>query len=211
MELDKQIEAILFWKGESMTIPELCRALKQPSGDVKRALQTLTEKLSGRGIALIQAGDTFALATAGETHETIERLRKEELSRDLGKAALEILSIVLYKGKASRRGIEHIRGVNSTAILRSLLIRGLVERTQNESDDLPAPDRALHAGGRSPQAGRAFFYRPTVELLSLLGIHDVAEMPELAAVRAELEAAESEQKTTGSAVEDDEISEAAHD
>lgn len=191
--LDSQVEALLFWKGEPLTIPELCRALKAPSGDVKKALQAMKEKLQGRGIALVQTEDSFALATATEMHETIERLRKEELSRDLGKAALETLSIVLYKGKASRRDIEHIRGVNSTAILRSLLIRGLIERKQNESDE------------------RMFLYSPTVELLSLLGIHDVGELPEFTAVRAELEAAAPEQAKTGPAVEDDEVSEAAHD
>src|SRR3989338_2918747 len=129
--LDTLVEAILFWRGEPLTLPELCRALKQPSGDVKRALQTLTEKLSGRGIALIQAGDDIALATAPETHALIERLRKEELACDLGKAAIETLSIVLYKGEVRRRDIDYIRGVNSTAILRSLLIRGLIERAQS--------------------------------------------------------------------------------
>ena len=109
-----------------MTLPELCRALKLPSNEVKKALQKLKEGLAGRGLSLIQSEDAYALVTAPETHELIERLRKEELSRDLGKAALETLSIVLYKGKVSRRDIEYIRGVNSTAILRSLLIRGLI-------------------------------------------------------------------------------------
>jgi len=171
--LDTLVEAILFWRGEPMTLPELCRALKQPSGDVKRALQTLTEKLSGRGIALIQAGDDIALATAPETHALIERLRREELSRDLGKAALQTLSIVLYKGEVRRRDIDYIRGVDSAAILRSLLIRGLIERTQSAADE------------------RMFLYRPTVELLSLLGVKSTDELPEYAAVRAELEAAQA--------------------
>ena len=171
--LDTLVEAILFWRGEPMTLPELCRALKQPSGDVKRALQTLTEKLSGRGIALIQAGDDIALATAPETHALIERLRKEELACDLGKAAIETLSIVLYKGEVRRRDIDYIRGVNSTAILRSLLIRGLIERAQSTTDE------------------RMFLYRPTVKLSALLGVKSVDELPEYAAVRAELEAAPS--------------------
>ena len=171
--LDTLVEAILFWRGEPMTLPELCRALKQPSGDVKRALQTLTEKLSGRGIALIQAGDDIALATAPETHALIERLRKEELACDLGKAAIETLSIVLYKGEVRRRDIDYIRGVNSTAILRSLLIRGLIERAQSTTDE------------------RMFLYRPTVKLSALLGVKSVDELPEYAAVRAELEAAQA--------------------
>lgn len=191
--LETMIEAVLFWKGETVTLPELCRALKAPSGDVKRALKTLAEKLSGRGIALIQAGDDIALATTGETHAVIERLRKVELSRDLGRAALETLSIVLYKGEARRRDVEYIRGVNSATILRSLLIRGLIERAQSATDE------------------RVFLYRPTVELLSLLGVRGVEELPEYAAVRAELESAESEQEKTGLPVEDDEVSKAVYD
>ncbi|MSU56015.1 MAG: SMC-Scp complex subunit ScpB [Candidatus Taylorbacteria bacterium] len=186
MKLDNQIEAILFWKGEPMTLPELCRALKAPSHEVKKALDILKESLKGRGIGLIQTEDEYALATAPEAHELLERLRKEELSRDLGKAALETLSIVLYKGQVSRRDIEYIRGVNSTAILRSLLIRGLVERKQNESDE------------------RVFLYHPTVELMSLLGIASADELPELISVRAELEALKASPLVETPVVEEDE-------
>jgi len=185
MELDKQIEAVLFWRGEPVTVPELCRTLKQTSGEVKKALQTLTEKLSGRGVALVQAGNEVSLATASEAHELIERLRTDELSRDLSRAALETLSIVLYKGEVRRRDIDYIRGVNSGAIVRSLLIRGLIERTQNADGALPAHDA---------QAGRMFFYRPTVELLSLLGVKRTEDLPEHAAIRAELEAAHATQE-----------------
>lgn len=160
-----------------MTLPELCRALKAPSGDVKKALQSLKEKLSGRGIALIQTENEFAVGTTAEAHELVECLRKEELSADLGRAALEALSIVLYKGEVSRRDIEYIRGVNSTAILRSLLIRGLIERKQGIADE------------------RMFLYRSTVPLLSLLGIRTAEELPEWKEVRAELDATLAEEES----------------
>ncbi len=169
LSTDKAIEALLFWKGEGMTLPELCRALKLSSTEVKKALAVLKEKLAGRGVTLIQNEDEITLATVPEVHELIERMRKEELSRDLGKAALETLSIVLYKGKVSRRDIDYIRGVNSTAILRSLLIRGLIERKQSESDE------------------RIFLYHPTMELVSLLGITSVEELPEFEKVASELQ------------------------
>ncbi len=185
MEPENQIEALLFWKGEQMSLPELCRALKLPSADVKRGLQSLKEKLQGRGLALIQTEDEYALATAPDMHELIERLRKEDLAKDLGKAALETLSIILYKGKASRRDIEYIRGVNSTAILRSLLIRGLIERRQSEDDE------------------RVFLYRPTIDLLSLLGITSAEELPEFQDVRTELAAAEKAAVEAETSLEDD--------
>ena len=191
MELDNQIEAILFWRGEPMTLPELCRALKLPSADVKKGLQSLKEKLQGRGLVLIQTEDEYALATAPETHELIERLRKEELAKDLGKAALETLSVGLYKEKVSRRDIEYIRGVNSTTILRSLLIRGLIERKQGEGDE------------------RVFLYYPTVDLVSLLGVRSIEELPEWNEIRVELEAVKAEEEKQ--AVEPDEVSEVMHE
>ena len=159
--IDASIEAILFWKGEPMTLPELCRDLGGVSPDaVASALELLKGKLAGRGIVLIQNGETVALAATPDAHELIENLRREELSRDLGKAALETLSIVLYRGKVSRRDIDYIRGVNSTAILRTLLIRGLIERRQSPNDE------------------RVFLYHPTIELLSLLGLSGAEELPE---------------------------------
>lgn len=198
METEKQIEAVLFWRGEPMTLPELCRALKLPSVEVKKGLDLLKQKLEGRGLCLVQNEDEIALVTTPETHELIERLRKEELSRELGKAALETLSIVLYKGKASRRDIEYIRGVNSTAILRSLLIRGLIERRPSETDE------------------RIFLYHPTVELVSMLGVANVEDLPEFAAVRTELETAQAEatkisETIPSAAVEADEMSDEPSD
>lgn len=170
MELDNQVEAILFWRGEPMTLADLCHALKLPSNEVKKALQSLNDKLQSRGIVLIQTEEKIALATAPTAHGIIERVRKEELSRDLSKAALETLSIILYKGSPSRREIEYIRGVNSTAILRNLLMRGLVERTPSNIDE------------------RQFLYRGAVELYSLLGITTAEDLPEFRAVRKELDA-----------------------
>ncbi len=191
---DKAIEAILFWKGEAMTLPELCRALKLPSNEVKKGLTALQESLMGHGITLIQNEDEIALVTVPEAHELIERMRKEELSRDLGKAALETLSVVLYKGKVSRRDIDYIRGVNSTAILRSLLIRGLIERRQSEHDE------------------RMFLYHPTTELISLLGITSVEELPEYAGVKTELEVATlGSEKKDASLVTDDGLTDSEMD
>ena len=181
MELDNQIEAILFWRGEP-SAPELCRALKLPRPTSRRVAKP-EEKLQGRSRAHSNRGRIRA-ATAPETHELIERLRKEELAKDLGKAALETLSVVLYKEKVSRRDIEYIRGVNSTTILRSLLMRGLVERRQSEKDE------------------RVFLYRPTIDLLSLLGITSAEELPEFQDVRTELAAAETAATVAGAALAD---------
>ena len=60
------------------------------------------------------------LGTSAEASTLIEKLTKEELNRDLGKASLETLSIIMYQGPIKRSQIDYIRGVNSTFILQKL-------------------------------------------------------------------------------------------
>lgn len=172
MDLNVKIEAILFWKGEPVAVTELARMLLVGVAEVEKELVALRETFATRGVRLMRKDDYVALVTAPEVSELIARLHREELDSELGKAALETLSIVLYRSPISRRDIEYIRGVNSTFILRSLLIRGLVERVVNKKDE------------------RVFLYRPSFELLSFLGVAEVSELPEYAAVLKELSAFE---------------------
>jgi segregation and condensation protein B len=109
------------------------------------------------------------LGTAQELSPLIEQLTKEELSRDLGKAGLETLSIILYQGPISRADIDYIRGVNSQFIVRNLLIRGLIERVDN------------------PKDARSFLYKTTLQLLSHLGVSKIEDLPEYQQVRKDIE------------------------
>ena len=174
--LEQKIEAVLFWKGEPMSRKELAGMLGTDIPTLNEGLKNLEKNLAERGIVLVSTGDDVALMTRSELAPLIEKLTKEELDRDLGKAGLETLSIVLYYGPLSRRDIDYIRGVNSTFILRHLLIRGLVERVVNEKDQ------------------RAFLYKPTLSLLSHLGLSKAEDLPEFAAIKSELEASEKARK-----------------
>ena len=169
MTLDSQIEAILFFKGEPVAIKKLAEILAVREDSIKEALKQLAEKLTGRGLTLIENAGEVMLGTAAEASELIEGIKKEELSKDLGKAALETLSIVLYHGPISRPDIDYIRGVNSSFILRNLMVRGLAERLPNPNDT------------------RSFLYRPTFDLLQYLGVTRVEDLPEFESVRSKVE------------------------
>ncbi len=184
MELDAQIEAILFFKGEAVSIKKLSTILEKSEDEIRAGLKTLEEKLHDRGIRLLSHENEVTLGTAPKVDEIIEKLTKEELSRDLGKAGLETLSIIAYRGPVSRRDIDYIRGVNSAFIVRNLLIRGLIEKVPSEKDE------------------RRFLYKPTLELLSYLGIQKVTDLPEFERVQAEIsnfqEAGEKDGETENS-------------
>ena len=169
MKLENKIEAILFFKGEPISTEKLASILEASPQTVKEALLNLERALSERGLALIYKDDEVMLGTHPNTSSLIEEIIKEDLQRELGRAGLETLSTILYLGPISRSEIDYIRGVNSTFILRNLLIRGLVERTENPGDR------------------RSFLYKPTFELLSYLGIRRIEELPEYETVRTEME------------------------
>ncbi len=175
--LEKQIEAILFWKGEPVAIKKLTQILNAKEEEISAALKNLETSLSNRGISLIFKDDEVALTTSKETSELIEKLTKEELIKDLGKAGLETLSIIIYQGPVSRAEIDYIRGVQSTFILRNLMIRGLVEKVSNPKDQ------------------RSFLYKPTFELLTYLGITKIEEMPEFQKAKEEIESYKSSIET----------------
>jgi segregation and condensation protein B len=170
MNLAAKIEAILFWKAEPISFKKLSSLLGASSSEVKTALSELESALKGRGLTLVQTEDEVMLGTAKELAPLIEQLTKEELARDLGKAGLETLSIILYQGPISRADIDYIRGVNSQFILRALLIRGLVERVDN------------------PKDARSFLYKASLDTLSHLGLGKIADLPEYEQVRKDIEA-----------------------
>jgi segregation and condensation protein B len=159
MEIEKQIESILLFKNEPVTVKEISALLDKKPDEVKDALKKLQGFYKDRGLTLITNGEEFSLGTHPDNSALIEKIQKDELSRELGRAGLETLAVILYRGPISRREIDQIRGVNSGFILRALLIRGLVERTDSIAGE------------------RSFTYKPTLKLLQHLGVRSQEELP----------------------------------
>lgn len=177
MILEAKIEAILFWKGEPVSVKELAKFLEVDKKEISTALEILEKNFieSSRGLTLVRNGsgvtEEVMLYTAPAASELIKKLAKDELSRDISKAAVEVLSLIIYRGPISKRDIDYIRGVNSSYILRNLLVRGLVERTETAADG---------------QTARSFVYQPTFDLLSHLGVSKREDLPDFAKVQADI-------------------------
>ncbi|MFA5778338.1 MAG: SMC-Scp complex subunit ScpB [Candidatus Paceibacterota bacterium] len=169
--LETKIEAILFFKGEPVSRKKLADILKVGQTEINEGIEKLKENLQNRGIVLIENDNEITLGTAPESSKLIEDLQKEELNRELSKASLETLSIILYKNGVSRAEIDYIRGVNSSFTLRALAVRGLVGKTIDTKDS------------------RRYIYRPSFELLSFMGVKSVEELPDYAEVNNGIEVA----------------------
>ena len=160
MNIESNIEAILLFKNEPVAITELSKTLGESEESVKQALNKLQMFYEQRGLVLLILNDKVSFGTNPKASALIEQIQKEEFSKDLGRAGLETLSIILYKGPISRREIDYIRGVSSGFIIRNLLVRGLVERSESAVGE------------------RSFSYKPTLELLRFLGITKIEDLPE---------------------------------
>ncbi|MCA9366537.1 SMC-Scp complex subunit ScpB [Candidatus Kaiserbacteria bacterium] len=169
MELPQQLEAVLFYKAAPMKITALAKLFSVSEDDLKKVAETLSETLTGRGVALIMTDTELDLRTAPEADQLIEAIRKDEMKRDIGKAGAETLAIVLYRGPISRAEIDRIRGVNSAYILRSLMVRGLIEKNT---------------------ASKQVQFMPTTDLLAHLGITERTKAPDFDQVMAALDAYE---------------------
>jgi len=156
------LEALLFIHGEPLTYKKIQSVL----GIEKEELETIVKELSAdletdtRGLQLVSDREKIQLATKPEFNSILESFMKEEISEDLTPASLEALSIIAYLGPISRARLEYLRGVNSIVILRSLMIRGLVERF---------PD---------PEHPASFLYRGTFDLMKHLGIKEKEGLPD---------------------------------
>lgn len=160
MNLESKIESILLFRNEPISFEELSKILEVPVEDIKTSTNLLQEFYSKRGLVIINDGYKIAFGTNKNNSDLIEKLQKEENSRELGKAGLETLSIILYKGPVSRREIDYIRGVNSGFIIRNLLIRGLIEKNESAIGE------------------RSYSYKATLDLYRYLGITKSEELPE---------------------------------
>ena len=156
------LEALLFIHGEPISLTKIASGLGLEIGEVEELIAKFSESLTAenRGLNLMKMGERVQLATKPEINSALENFVKSELSEELTPASLEVLSLVCYLGPISRSKIEYLRGVNSSFTLRSLLMRGLIDR-------IPDPNSAI-----------AYLYRPTFELLGHLGLKSPDEMPE---------------------------------
>lgn len=156
------LEAILFIHGEPISIKKIAESLKMDEALAETLVAEYEKTLSGaeRGLILVRIGDRVQLSTKPELNHALADFVKSELSEELSPASLEVLSLIAYLGPVSRSKLEYIRGVNSSFILRSLLIRGLIDRHLDPANSL------------------AYLYSPTFELLEHLGVKSLEELPE---------------------------------
>lgn len=165
----QELQSVLFYLAEPVSLKRLASLFETNEETLKSRIEDLKQLVENTGLGLIIHDGEVQLVTHPTAHSIIEKLRKDELTKELSKAALETLSIILYKDNVSRPDIDFIRGVNSSFILRNLLVRGLIIRKPHPTD------------------ARTFVYTGSHELLAYLGVSETKDLPEYERVRGLLQ------------------------
>jgi segregation and condensation protein B len=162
-EIKKITEALLFSTEESLP----ANKIKSVIGDVslpavKEAISELNKEYEtqGRAFFIQEIAGGFQIRTRPDYREWIAKLNIQREETKLSNAAMEVLSVIAYKQPVIRAEIEAIRGVDSSAIVRALMEKGLVKMA-----------------GRSEELGHPILYGTAPKFLELLGLNSLQDLP----------------------------------
>ncbi|HEV8660226.1 MAG TPA: SMC-Scp complex subunit ScpB [Thermoanaerobaculia bacterium] len=163
-ELRSAIEAILFVSTEPVKLDDLVAAFDEPAETIHAQLDEIKKTLDANigGFVLEQAAGGWRFATRAEHDPILKKFFAKKGESRLSIAALETLAIVAYRQPITAPELSEIRGVNSTAVLRTLLER-----------------RMIRVSGRKEVVGSPFLYRTTREFLVHFGLNDIRDLPRL--------------------------------
>nr|WP_221308577.1 SMC-Scp complex subunit ScpB [Nocardiopsis mwathae] len=160
----RDLEAVLMVVDQPVAAYDLARAFDRSVRDIEAVLTGLSEEYTaqGRGFDLRQVAEGWRIYTRPECADVVEHFLKEGQEVRLTQAALETLAVVAYRQPVSRGRVSAVRGVNCDGVMRTLVLRGLVEEA-----------------GSDPESG-ALQYRTTSYFLERLGLRSLDELPDLA-------------------------------
>jgi segregation and condensation protein B len=162
--LRPSLEAILLVADEPVPVVVLAQVLERPRNEVTAELKDLAEEYAtqDRGFDLREIAGGWRFYTREDCAPLVERFVSDGQEVRLTQAALETLAVVAYRQPVNRARVSAVRGVNCDSVMRTLVLRGLVEET-----------------GTDAETG-AILYRTTGYFLERLGLACLEDLPDLA-------------------------------
>lgn len=176
--LRASLEAILLVVDEPVAEVVLAQVVERPRDEVAGVLRELAAEYTadGRGFDLREVAGGWRFYTRAECAPVVERFVHDGHEVRLTQAALETLAVVAYRQPVSRSRMSAVRGVNCDGVVRTLVLRGLVEEA-----------------GTDPETG-AILYRTTSYFLERIGLPSLDDLPDLAPfLPADIEEVERDQ------------------
>jgi len=162
--LRANLEAIMLVADEPVSEVVIAQVLERPRAEVAAELRELAASFAveQRGFDLREVAGGWRFYTREECAPVVERFVSDGQEVRLTQAALETLAVVAYRQPVSRARVSAVRGVNCDGVIRTLVLRGLVEEA-----------------GTDPETG-AILFATTAYFLERLGLPSLGALPDLA-------------------------------
>lgn len=167
MDRDRQrqiVEALILAAPEPVSAAKLAGIVPGLTpGGAKALVAELGEayEREGRAFEVWEVAGGYQIRTRPEFAGYVKQLHHERPAR-LSRAALETLAVIAYRQPVTRAEIEHVRGVDAGAVVRSLLDRKLVR-----------------IAGHRDVPGRPMLYGTTRRFLEVFGLERLDDLPTL--------------------------------
>jgi segregation and condensation protein B len=163
MRLTQIVEALLFASDAPLTAEDLARVDERLDEDTVMAvveeLRTEYDR-EERSFQVFEVAGGYQLLTRPEFDVVLDRYQTVPQPSRLSMPALEVLAIIAYRQPLGRAEVEEIRGVQSSAVLRTLQDRELIEPV-----------------ARGEGLGRPLLYGTTTKFLEHFGFRSLEDLP----------------------------------
>lgn len=165
MNLMSVLESLLFVCGEDgLLLKDIMDILELNEEETKKVLNDIIKEFEQEkhGLFLEHYGDKYKFVTKKSNKEYLHRLVEKEENEFLSQSALETLAIIAYNEPITRISIDAIRGVNSSYVVRKLVLKELIKEV-----------------GKSDLPGKPLLYGVTDRFFDYFGITSKEDLPKL--------------------------------
>ena len=156
------LESLLFAAARPLRVQDLRKVLAETSKhQIQLALKHLMAVTRERGVVLAQVAGGFQYRTHPDNAVWVQKMLQAKPAR-LSRTQIETLAIVAYRQPITRPEIDDVRGVDSGAVLKTLLERELIQIV-----------------GRKEEPGRPLLYGTTVRFLEFFNLRSLRDLPTL--------------------------------
>lgn len=133
-DISPAIESVLLVVDTPTSAMEIARAIGIGEDVALEHLRLLQAEYDeqGRGFQLREAAGGWRLYTREQYAPAVERFVLDGQKTRLTQAALETLAVIAYRQPVTRARVSAIRGVNVDGVVRTLLMRELIEESGHE-------------------------------------------------------------------------------
>jgi segregation and condensation protein B len=155
-------EAVLFAAGEAVELEKIAGVLQLDKSTAEKLMQNLMDRYdtADSGVRIVRLEGGYQMCTSPQYAPQVREVLEIRRNVPLSQAAMEVLAIIAYNQPVTKAFVEQVRGVDCSAVLGGLIVKGLAEEC-----------------GRLELPGRPLQYETTPEFLRCLGISSLSELP----------------------------------